>query len=41
MSKLSQQLQAMQSSHTQPIRCDFCGGDNLNGRSYQNNPFEA
>jgi len=40
MAKLPQQLQAVQlyKSQRQPIRCDFCGGDNPNGHcSYQNN----
>jgi len=33
MAKLPQQLQVVQPSHShsQPTRCDFCGGDRPNG----------
>jgi len=44
MAKLPQELQVVQfsQSQSQPIRCDFCGGDNLNGHcSYETNSFEA
>jgi len=43
MAKLPQQLQVAQSSQNQSqfMRCDFCGGNNLNGQcSYQNNPLQ-
>ena len=39
MSKLPQQLHAVNSPsiHNQALKCDFCGGDHLNGQcSYQN-----
>jgi len=44
MAKLPQQLHVVHScqSQSQPIRCDFCGGDHLNGHYfYQNNSLEA
>jgi len=44
MAKLPQQLHVVHSSqsHSQPIRCDFCGGDHPNGHySYQNNSSEV
>ena len=43
-SKLPQQLQVVKSSQsqTQPIQCDFCGGDDPNDHcSYQNNSSEG
>ena len=44
MAKLPQKLYVVHSSqnHSQPIRCDFCGGDHPNGHCfYQNNSPEA
>jgi len=44
MAKLPQQLYVVHSSQSQsqPIRCDFCGGDHPNGHYfYQNNSPEA
>jgi len=44
MAKLPQQLYVVHSSqsHSQPISCDFCGGDHPNGHCfYQNNSPKA
>jgi len=43
MSKMPQQLQVVHfyQSQTQSMKCDFCGGDHLNGHcSFKNNPSE-
>jgi len=42
MSKLSQQLHAVNSSsnQNQALKCDFCGGDHLNGQCSYQNPSE-
>ena len=40
MSKLPQQLHAVNSSsiQNQALKCDFCGGDHLNGQCFYQNP---